>query len=443
VGPPSFGSVGRAQPAVPYAGPRIGVPNCPAPLAPGATSRRRRGRAATFVLALVLLVGGAASGYALSRTAASSNGSGSNGSATVNSGNSSPGSGGRQAANTSLNAADVTTISDEVDPSIVDVTAVLAFGAGEAAGTGMVVTSSGEILTNNHVIDDAVSISVQVDGQGAKYEASVVATDPTADIALLQLSGASGLKPVSFGDSSAVAIGQPIVAIGNALDLPGPPKVTSGTVTALDRPIIAQDSGTALCESLDGMIQINARLEPGNSGGPLVNTTGQVVGMNTAAASNGPSGTFSSSGSRVGFAIPIARAISIINQMRAHSATSSVFIGPTPQVGVEVTGIYGSGNGTSCSSSSSSGSVPNIGPEAPVSSGALVVAVANGSPAQAAGIAVGDAIVGFAGHRVTTAADLTRLVQAERPGDRVQVRWVDILGTDHQATVVLTTGPAN
>jgi S1-C subfamily serine protease len=342
------------------------------------------------------------------------------------------------------NPPDVAAISAQLDPSVVDITATLALGAGEAAGTGMVITPSGEVLTNNHVIDEATSITAQIEGRGTKYTATVIGTDPTEDVALLQLKGASGLKTVSIGDSSSVSVGEPVVALGNALDLPGLPTVTSGTITALDRPIIAQDAGTALCESLSGMLQTNAKLEPGNSGGPLVTSSGQVIGMNTAAASSGQSAGVGTAGSRVGFAIPISRAVQIITAMRNNDATDTIHIGPSPLLGVEVIGVNGAGTGSECKSHGSGGASGfGLGETAPVKSGALVVNVEGGTPADAAGIQDGDAITSFDNQPVKTPLDLTKLVQAMKPNDHVEVGWVDISGASHVAHVILATGPAD
>jgi S1-C subfamily serine protease len=351
-----------------------------------------------------------------------------------------------QGSSTSTNRLDPAALAREVDPAVVDITSILADNAGEAAGTGMVVTPSGEVLTNNHVIDQAVSITAQIDGRGPRYAAELVGTDPTSDVALLQLEGVSGLKTVSFGNSSSATVGEPVAAIGNALDLSGPPKLTQGTITGLDMPIVAQDSGTALCESLKGMLETDASLEPGNSGGPLVNSQGQVIGINTAASgTQGQSGP-PASGSTQGFAIPIASAIRIVSEMRADHATATVHIGRSPLLGVEVTGVNGSGSGGACNhSGSSSGDYGEFGfgPTAPVSSGALVVVVESGTPADDAGIQVGDAITTFDGHGVSTAQSLTRLVQAERPGDQVEVGWVDVQGASHKTMVTLVPGPAD
>ncbi len=427
----------------PYTGPRISVPDVPppyaAPLAESDTKRRHRRIGAQVAAAVVsvIVVAGAAGVIGLVRSDGS-------GAAAASAGSGEQGSDPPAGSSTSANKPNVSAIATEVDPAVVDITSTLGLRGGEAAGTGMVVTPSGEVLTNNHVIDEATSITAQIDGRGPKYAASVIGTDPTSDIALIQLRGVSNLRTVSFGDSSSVSKGEAVVAIGNALDLPGEPKLTVGTITGIDKPIIAQDSGTALCENLTGMLQTNATLEPGNSGGPLVNSAGQVIGINTAAASDSPSGGFSASGSKVGFAIPIEKAIAIVTQMRNGESSSTVHIGASPLLGVEVTGVDGQGDGNACSSSGSAGSGSvGFGPTAPVNSGALVVTVENGTPAQGAGIQQGDAITSFDGHSVPTPEALTNLVQAESPGSQVEVGWVDTSGVNHQANITLVAGPAD
>ena len=417
-----------------YSGPRISVPDTPPP-APYAQRKRPRLGAHLAAAGLAIVVVAGTFGV-IGLVGSNGSGSGRQASSGANNGvsgakkDSSPSTG----SSTSTDKPNVSAIAAEVDPAVVDITSTLSptLHAGQAAGTGMVVTPSGEVLTNNHVIDQAVSITGQIDGRGPRYNAKVIGTDPTSDVALIQLEGVSGLKTVSFGDSSSVSIGEAVVAIGNALDLPGQPKVTVGKITGTNQPIIAQDSGTSLCESLSGMLQTDAKLEPGNSGGPLVNASGQVIGMNTAAASNSSSGGFSPSGSKVGFAIPIAKAIAVVTEMRQGDSSASVHIGPSPLLGVLVIGVNGQGNGSACSNSADSGGLGalGLGPTAPVSSGALVVTVENGTPAQGAGIQDGDAITSFDGQSVSTPEALTGLVQAERPGDEVEVGWVDIGGCE-------------
>jgi len=429
--PPSSGRFGS------YTGPRIVVPTGPPP-----PPRPTRGgaRLVAWMLLVVLLLGATAGVWSVllhdeTTGATSSPGSGHDAGAATRD----AGSGVDPGSSLGADRPDTAAIVSEVDPAVVDITSNLAYGQGEAAGTGMIVSPDGEVLTNNHVIDQAIAIWAQIDGQGRRYQAKILGTDPTADVALIQLVGASGLKTVSFGDSSDVSVGEQVVAIGNALDLPGAPKVTVGTITGLDKPIVAQDSGTSLCESLSGMLQTDAKLEPGNSGGPLVDPQGQVIAMNTAAASDNSSGIVPSSGSRIGFAIPIARALSVITEIRDGSASASVHVGPSPLLGVKVAGVDDQGLGTACDTSGGS----FFGPAAPVTSGALVVGVEAGTPAERAGIETGDAITSFDGHTVKTPEDLTLLVEAEKPGARVQVGWVDISGTNHTATVTLSVGPAD
>ena len=186
-------------------------------------------------------------------------------------------------ANTVLSTSQITS---KVSPGLVDVVSTLGDENGEAAGTGMVLTSTGEVLTNNHVIDGATSISVTDIGNGRTYKASVVGYDKTQDVAVLQLQDASGLTTVSLGNSATVSTGQSVVAIGNAEGKGGQPSVVTGSVTALNQSITASDEGSGTSEQLTGMIETNAPIEPGDSGGSLVNSAGQVVGMDTAASTS-------------------------------------------------------------------------------------------------------------------------------------------------------------
>src|SRR5712692_10257225 len=170
-------------------------------------------------------------------------------------------------------------IAEQVEPAVVDITSTVGHGNGTAAGTGMVLTPSGEVLTNNHVIESATSISVKISTGSKTYPATVVGTDRTDDIAVLQMQGASGLRTVALGNSSRTSVGDPVMAIGNAFNRPGPPAVTEGTITALGRSITVRDA-TGGDQPLSDLIETDARLVPGNSGGPLLDSAGQVVGMN-------------------------------------------------------------------------------------------------------------------------------------------------------------------
>jgi len=213
----------------------------------------------------------------------------------------------------------VAAIAAKVDPAVVSVTSqVIAnvsggFGASyqtpeTLAGTGMIITPSGEVITNNHVVQGATSISVTIGGSSKSYTATVVGTDPTADVALIQIQGVSGLPTVTFGNSSNVAIGDSVVAIGNALDLGSTPTVTTGIISAENRTITAQDSSGGSTETLKGLLQTDAAINPGNSGGPLVDSSGDVIGMNTAGASS----SNGSSAQNIGFSIPSNEIVSLI-----------------------------------------------------------------------------------------------------------------------------------
>jgi S1-C subfamily serine protease len=237
--------------------------------------RKHRGRQVLGLTATaaVALAAGAGAGVALSH------GSGSSGSATA----------------TSKTVLSTSQIASRVDPAIVDVTSTLGFQHATAKGTGIVLTSNGEILTNNHVISGATSVSVTDIGNGKTYKATVVGYDQSHDVAVLQLSGASGLTTASTGDSSTVNTGDNVVALGNAGGKGGTPSVATGQVTALNQSITASDEGAGTSENLTGMIQTDANIQAGDSGGPLVNEHGQVIGMDTAASSSfqmGGSGQF-------------------------------------------------------------------------------------------------------------------------------------------------------
>ncbi len=358
----------------------------------------------------------------------SGNGSGSAGSGGVAGG--STGTGGAGA--TSVDSA---AIAAKVDPAVVDIITTLGYQNGQAAGTGMVLTPSGVVLTNNHVVRGATSITGQIDGQGTTYPAKVIGTDPTADVAVIQLQGATGLPTVQLGDATKVSSGDPVVAIGNALNRPGPPTVTSGTITALDQSITASDSGEGTSEQLDGLFQTNALLQPGDSGGPLVNAGAQVIGMDTAASN----GTTFSSGSNQGFAIPINSAKSIADQIVAGHASATIHIGPPGFLGVQIAPTGSSGRNGSGIFGGSGG----FGSTAPATNGAVVEGALPGTPAETAGISAGDTIVSINGATISSPNDLSAALGGHRPGDTVTVGWVDQNGQRHTASVRLANGPAD
>ena len=200
----------------------------------------------------------------------------------------------------------------------------------------MVLTASGTVLTNNHVVAGSTTLRAQVDGSGSAYTATVLGTDSTDDVALLQLHGGDHFKTVTIGDSGAVGVGDQVVAIGNALALPGQETVTNGIISATKRKISVSDPTTGLSENLSGLFQTSAAINPGNSGGPLVDSAGHVIGMNTAQAASAGSGQ---GASNVGFAIPINQAMAIARLIYAGKASATVEIGPHAIMGVEVTSV--------------------------------------------------------------------------------------------------------
>jgi S1-C subfamily serine protease len=316
----------------------------------------------------------------------------------------------------SLNAG---AIAAKVDPAIVDINTVTS--SGSAAGTGMILTSSGEVLTNNHVINGATSIRVNIQGRSGTYVADVVGVDPTVDVALLQIEGVSGLPTVTLAKSSSLKVGQPVVALGNALGAGGTPNETEGSITALDQTITASE-GRGQSEQLTGLIQSDASISPGDSGGPLVNAAGEVVGMITAGETQG----FRNANSTVGYAIPSDAALDVVNKIRSGQSSSEIIIGPVGFIGVQVRDL-------------DSAAASQLGLN--LSSGALVVGVQAGTPAAAAGITENSVITAVGGSTVTSIATLGAAIHTHKPGERIAVTWVNQSGT-HTATLTLVAGPA-
>ncbi len=315
-------------------------------------------------------------------------------------------------------------IAAQTDPGLVDVMTNLGLQQARAAGTGIVLTQSGEILTNNHVIKGATSIKVRDIGNGRTYSAKVVGYDQSRDIAVIQAIGASGLQTAALGDSSTVKVGDKVVALGNALGKGGTPSVAVGHVAGLGASITASDEGSGTSEQLTGLIHHNAPIQPGDSGGPLVSNTGKVIGIDTAAS--GSSGfQFQQSARTQAFAIPINGAIALAHQIEAGQASSTIHLGPTGLLGVGV---------QSASQAASSG--------ISAGSGAVVEQALSGTPAERAGITGGDVIIAAGGHMVTSPSGLQSALEPYHPGDHVSITWTDQTGQNHTATVVLANGPA-
>jgi S1-C subfamily serine protease len=309
---------------------------------------------------------------------------------------------------TGLSPDDVAT---RVDPSIVDITSRISYQNATAAGTGMILTSDGEVLTNNHVIDGATSITATSVTTGRQYKVTVLGTDPTEDVALLKLSNASGLDPIAVGDASKVGVGDPVVALGNAGGVGGTPAVASGYVTALDQAITARDSSGRNPQRLTGLIETDAPIRPGDSGGPLADMSARVIGMDSAASVNGFGGATDR-----GYAIPIQHALDIAHQIEAGKGSATVHIGTRGMIGVQVSALSTAG-------------------------GATVESVTSGSPADDAGIRAGDTITAVDGRPVTNADSLGTLIKAHAPGEQVTVSWTSTDGAHHSARMTLVAGP--
>ena len=218
-----------------------------------------------------------------------------------------------------------------VRPGLVDISSNLGYQGSQAAATGMVISSDGLVLTNNHVITDTTQLYARVLTTGKQYPAKWLGYDSADDVAVIKLVGAHNLQTVPLGNSSSVKLGDHVIAIGNAYGAGRFPAVV-GTITGMNRTITASDSGAATKETLHGMLQTNAGIVQGDSGGPLASTAGKVIGMNTAAAT----GSFGSTNQNVGFAIPIDKALRIARQIISGKPGPSVQIGSTGFLGVLV-----------------------------------------------------------------------------------------------------------
>ena len=332
-----------------------------------------------------------------------------------------------------------------VEPGVVDVTSNLRYLQETAKGTGFVIDSAaGLILTNNHVIDGATSVTVTPVTSGRSYPARILGYDRADDVALLQVRGIPRLKAVTIGRSARVRVGMPVLAIGNEAGQGGSPTVAPGVISNLDRTIVATDQSSGLNETLHGMMQTSADIRPGDSGGPLAGADGRVIGINTAAGGN----TVYS-----GYAIPIDQAMPIARQIAAGLPGARVQIGLPAFLGVLLPDSStspqrqgrrdphqtGAVSGSGCTSGDTTAAPASI---APAGTGALVNGVLCGTPAAQAGLFAGDVITSAGGHAVTSSRSLTAILGRFRPGSQVALAWVAPGGSLHTAVVTLAAGPA-
>lgn len=273
-----------------------------------------------------------------------------------------------------------------VGPSVVSIHVVAERegSIGRAAGTGVVLTADGEIVTNAHVVDGATSVWVRLPGESEPRPTAVLAVDPSADLALLRVA-AESLRPATFAAPGAVRVGDPVFAVGYALDLEGDPSVTAGIVSALDR------TSSDPVRLLTGLIQSDAPISSGNSGGPLVNARGEVVGITTFVATGGGEDSANS----LGFAISTTEVLRTLERLRAEASGDEA--PPMGFLGVSLDARDDGG------------------------SGAVVVEVEVGSPAEHAGLLAGDVVVELDGDAVTGQTALAAAIRAHDPGDRVEL----------------------
>jgi S1-C subfamily serine protease len=276
------------------------------------------------------------------------------------------------------------------------------YAEAKAAGTGLVLTSNGEVVTNHHVVEGATSIKVTVMSTGKSYTARVVGTDPTSDVAVLQLVGASGLDTVT-ADQDSVATGDQVTAVGDGNGTVDYLSAAAGEVVAEDQSITTQSDGTASGESLTGLIEISSDVVGGYSGGATYDAQGEVLGMTTA-ASSGTSDV-------VGYAIPIATVLRIADDLESGATSSAYVYGYPAFLGVGL------------------------------AQGTTIGQVYDGTGAADAGLVAGDTITRIDGTATTTTAQLRAVVAAHKPGDQVSVSWTDQSGSKHTATLTLGKGP--
>jgi S1-C subfamily serine protease len=351
-------------------------------------------------------------------------------------------------------------IVNKVAPGLVIINTTLQYNSEQAAATGMVINPDGLVLTNNHVIEDSTSITART-ANGHQYQAKVVGYDVTGDIAVIQLQGASGLQTVPIGKSSAIKTGDSVVAMGNAEGQNAIVPAT-GQVTALNQTITAGDQGGSVrTETLRNMIQTNANIVSGDSGGPLANSAGQVIGMDTA---GNDAGGFSVQQDSSGYAIPIENALAVAGQIRQSQASSTVTIGYPPFMGIYIGqgsnsdpqaqaeqqnagnglggngfgGFGGNGNQNCYTSDRNLVAPANI---ANVNSGTLILGTICSGPAMAAGMTAGSVITAVNGQAIGSPVSLTGVVSKFRPGTTINVTWVSPSGHRSTSSIKLTAGP--
>ena len=285
---------------------------------------------------------------------------------------------------------------------LVRIVSTMKYAGARGAGTGMILTSNGEVVTNHHVVEGATSVKAKVMSTGKTYTATVVGTDAKDDVAVLQLQGASGLSTVTT-DSDGVSVGDPVTAVGDANGTVDHLTAASGKVTALNDSITTQSEGTAQGERLTGLLKISSDVISGDSGGATYDEDGEVVGMTTAASSGGAEID--------GYAVPIAKVMRIVDDLDSGVASSRYDYDLPAFLGVGLS-----------------------------ETSATVQGVYRGTPAAEAGLEAGDRITAVGPTKVSTTAQLQAAVAKLSPGDDVSITWTDSTGATQTRTVTLGTG---
>ena len=401
---------------VPPAAPWVGGDGREDPVAPVGVPRRRRAPlVATAVAATALMAAGAVgagalvitsaddvvAAYAGTAVGAPAAGTGATADGTSDDGTGDDGTGGNAAGAAAVTGVDWGAVAEEVQPSVVAITVRSADGSG-GQGSGVVLDEEGHVLTNNHVVATStggaqVSVTL-VDGR--VLDADVVGLDPSTELAVLRLlDQPADLVPVELGSSDEVQVGDPVMAVGNPLGLSG--TVTTGIVSALDRPVTTQSVGVAAGEPVvTDAVQTDAAVNPGNSGGALVDTAGRLIGINSSIAGLGSSAGGQSGSIGLGFAIPVDSAAAVAEQLIQDGTAEHARLGVYLE---DATAEVGDGRW------------------AGRRLGAGLAEIAPGSAAADAGLRAGDVVVAVEGRPTTSAISLTARVRALQPGETVQV----------------------
>jgi serine protease Do len=312
---------------------------------------------------------------------------------------------------------DVKTALAKIEPSVVlinDTITGAASGRGgfggfggfqeSGAGTGIIISADGQVVTNAHVVNGATEIKVTLPNNGGTHTATIVGIDTAQDLAVIQVSGVSGLKAATFANSDSAQVGDSVLAVGNALGYGGAPTVTEGILSAKGRSL------TGTSDSLTNLLQTDAAINPGNSGGPLVDATGQVIGINVAVAS----GSATEPAQNIGFAIA---SNTVVNELPSLKS--------------------GKGAGTQTAPATQAATFLGVS-VSDASSGALVEAVQPGSPAETAGIQAGDVITAANGKSIADGAALQQLIRSQKPGAKITLS-ITRNGSSTTATATLGT----